>query len=476
MDPVTDPPPSGRTDDALVPLHPRTVDLLIEADTVLTMGAGEGPLRRGAIAIDAGRIVEVGVADDLRRRYRSAEVLGGPGHLALPGFVNAHQHLTGDRLIHSMIPDDLEPGRSISEWAVPVHRAHTPDDDELSATLGLVEAVCNGITTTVEAGTVAHPDRVLGAFDRVGVGGTLGSWGWDVDGEPWAGPVDEVLDRQRQMLELTDGHPRVKGWVTLVGHDLMSDELVTAASELARRRGTGLTFHLSPTRSDPDSYLRRTGLRPLVHLRSLGCLGDHVLVGHGVHLDDAEVDIVLDERLALAYCPWAYLRLGQGVTVAGRHAEIVERGGRVALGCDAENAGDAVDILRTCALAAGLAKDTATDPTRWGARTALELATVAGAAAIGMGDEIGSLHPGKRADVVLIDTTRPEWVPASPDPVLQLVWASDGRSVRHVVASGRVVVRDGEPTLVDRAELAAAAIGHHARLVRDAGLSGPPGS
>lgn len=472
---------SGTTyDDPVEPLDPvdtgrlpERIDLLIEADTIVTMVPGASPIDRGAVAVRGDRIVAVGAADQLHSRYQAEQVIGGPGHLALPGLVNAHQHLTGDRLLHSMIPDDLEPGRAIFEWAVPAHRAHTPDDDELSATLALVEAVCNGITTTVEAGTVAHPDRVLAAFDRVGVGGTLGSWGWDVPGEPWAGSVPEVLDRQRAVLDMTDGHGLVRGWVTLVGHDLMSDDLVVAASDLARDHHTGLTFHLSPTRSDPESYLRRTGHRPLVHLRSLGCLGDHVLVGHGVHLDDAEVEIVLEERLALAYCPWAYLRLGQGVTVAGRHAEIVERGGRVALGCDAENAGDAVDVLRTCALAAGLAKDTAVDPTRWGAHTALELATRAGAEAIGLGDEVGSLRPGWRADVVLVDTTGPEWVPASPDPVLQLVWASDGRCVRHVVAAGEVVVRDREPTRVRRADLAAAAAEHHRRLLRDAGLTPP---
>ena len=123
----------------------------------------------------------------------------GPNRIVLPGFINAHQHLTGDRLVRSAIPDDLAPGESIFTWAVPIHAAHTPDDDELSATASLAEAVGNGITFTVEAGTVAHPDRVLAAFDTVGVGGTLGSWGWDVDGQPWAGSVDEVLDRQRHV-------------------------------------------------------------------------------------------------------------------------------------------------------------------------------------------------------------------------------------------------------------------------------------
>ena len=250
--------------------------------------------------------------------------------------------------------------------------------------------------------------------------------------------------------------------MTLVGHDLMSDELVVAASELARDRRAGLTFHVSPSPADAQAYLARTGRRPLVHLDALGALGPHVLLAHAVHLDDDEVDVVLQHDVAVAACPWAYLRLGQGVTRAGRHPELLARGARLALGCDSENAGDAVDVLRAASLAAGLARET-TDP--FGAHVALELATIRGAAAVGMADELGSLEPGKRADIVVIDTTGPNWVPRSPDPVLQLVWASDGRDVRHVVASGRIVVRDGRCTTVDVAALAADAAASQRRLL-----------
>ena len=445
-------------------------ELVLLADVALTMLPGEAPLHGAAVAIAGDRIVEVGRADDVLARHPGAATLGGPGHLAIPGLINAHQHLTGDRLIRSAIPDDLESERAIFEWAVPAHAAHTGDDDDLSATLSLIEAACNGITFTVEAGTVAHPERVLRAYDAVGVGGTLGSWGWDVEGQPFAGTVDQVLDRQRAVAELTAGHPRVDGWVTLVGHDLMSDELVTAASDLARASGTHLTFHLSPSGADTAAYRARTGLAPAVHLDRLGALGPHVLLAHGVHLDDDEVEAILRTGTAVAACPWAYLRLAQGVTRAGRHHELARRGGRLALGCDAENAGDAIDVLAAARLAVGLAKDVTLDPTCWSARDGLHHATLGAAEAIGLGDELGALEAGRRADVVLVDVTGPEWVPPSPDPVLQLVWASDGRAVRHVVASGRVVVRDREPTLVDRAALVGPAIERHARLVRDAGL------
>jgi 5-methylthioadenosine/S-adenosylhomocysteine deaminase len=419
------------------------------------------------VAIAEDRIVAVGPATELAARHAGSPQLGGSGLLALPGFVNAHQHLTGDRLIRSAIPDHLPSSRAIAEWAVPVHLAHTADDDELAATLALLEAVAHGITFTVEAGTVAHPARVLAAFDRVGVGGTLGSWGSDSPRLPYAGTVDEVIERQRAVLALTAGHPRVAGWVTLVGHDLMSDALAGAASELARTSGCGLTMHLSPTTADAAAYLDRTGRRPVVHLHELGVLGSHVLLAHAVHLDDAETDLVVADDVAIASCPWAYLRLGQGFGRAGRHAEIVARGGRVALGCDSENAGDAVDVLRAATLFAGLAKDAAADPSAFTAERALHLATLGGAEALGLGHELGSLTPGKRADVVLVDTTGPAWTPLAPDPTAQLVWASSGRDVRHVVASGRVVLRDGEPTTIgpaERAELAAAAQDAGSRL------------
>jgi 5-methylthioadenosine/S-adenosylhomocysteine deaminase len=197
------------------------------------------------------------------------------------------------------------------------------------------------------------------------------------------------------------------------------------------------------------SYLARTGVRPLVHLDRLGALGSHVLIAHGVHLDDDEVDVVLRTNSAVASCPWAYLRLAQGFVGAMRHDEIIRRGGRVALGCDAENAGDAVDILRAAALFVGVARDRAVDPFSFTSDDALRLATIRGAQAIGKGDLIGSIEVGKQADLVVHSTSGPQFTPRSTDPVRQLIWASDGRSVNDVMIAGRVVVRDGRCVTVD---------------------------
>ena len=277
-------------------------------------------------------------------------MIGDADSLVTPGYVNAHQHLTGDRLVHSCIPDAIDSQEAIFGWAVPVHAAHTGDDDELSATLGAIEAVTNGITCTVEAGTVAHPDRVAAA---VAFGGHAGD-----DRSVGLGRRRRAVRRagrrgaraaRATLLDRLPPGGLVEGWVTLVGHDLMSDELVAGASELARDRGVGPHVPHVAARRRSGQLPARTGRRPFVHLDELGVLGPHVLVAHAVHLDDDELDVVVRTDTAVASCPWAYLRLAQGFTVAGRHGELLARGARIALGCDAENAGDAVDILRAAA-------------------------------------------------------------------------------------------------------------------------------
>ncbi len=448
-------------------------DLIVTAGHVLTMDPARTILLDAAVVVAGGTIVAVTDRAAAEAEHPGVPVIGGVDGVVTPGFVDAHQHLTGDRLIRSSIPDDLAPGAAIFDWAVPIHAQHSGDDDELSATLACIEAVTHGVTTLVEAGTVAHPDRVASAMARVGVRGTVGTWGWDVEDGPFAAPVDDVLDRQRAVL---DAHPAgglVTGWVTLVGHDLMSDALVTEASGWPGERGTGLTFHLSPSAADPAAYLARTGRRPLIHLDRLGVLGPHVLVAHAVHVDDEELEVLLRTGTAVAACPWAYLRLGQGVTTAGRHAQLVRRGGRVALGCDSENAGDLIDPLRAAALFAGLAKDTRADPTWFGAHDAFELLTIRGAEAIGLADRIGSIEPGKRADLV-VHGRGPSWVPPGHDPVLQLIWGSDGRSVRDVIIDGRAVVRDGGCVTADGDALRVAAADAGRRLLERAGIEARP--
>ena len=141
---------------------------LLVRGTVVTMNDSRDVIDDGAVAIDGTELVGVGKYAELIAEHPAARVSGSALDLVVPGYINAHQHLTGDRLIKSSIPDTLPPGDSIFEWAVPIHAAHGPDDDLLSAMLTLADSLSNGVTTTVEAGTVAHPNKVAEASRLVG--------------------------------------------------------------------------------------------------------------------------------------------------------------------------------------------------------------------------------------------------------------------------------------------------------------------
>ncbi len=447
-------------------------DLLVTGGDVVTMDGERRIILDGAIAIAGGTITDVGTTADLIAQFPDADRLDACGCVVTPGFVNTHQHVTGDPLARSCVPDDLGPGESIFSWAVPLNDAHTPDDDGLAATLTLVDSLLNGVTTVIEAGTIGHLQPAADAARTVGIRAGLGVWGWDIEHGPFTAPTAETLARQAATLDLLPAGGLVEGWITLVGHDLASDALLSGAAELSRERGAHMTMHISPTSNDPAAYLARVGVRPLVHLGRLGVLGPHLMLAHAVWLDDEEVELLRTSGTTVAYCPWAYLHHGQGVFREGKHMAMHRSGVAIGLGCDAPNANDGVDILDAARLAVGIAKDAAIDPTCCSAYDGLEMATVGGAAAAGMADRIGSLAPGMAADLVVHDATRAQWRPRG-NPVQQLIWAAQGRTVRDVLVDGRVVVRDGRCTTVDEHDLRERATRHQSDVLARAGLGVP---
>ncbi|MCB0997281.1 MAG: amidohydrolase family protein [Acidimicrobiales bacterium] len=452
--------------------EPAGADLVVLAGELVTMGPDRAVLTDAGIAIADGVITAIGPASEVRATHPEATVLDARDHVVTPGFVDGHQHLTADPLTRSSIPDHLHSHESIYDWIVPIHAAHSGDDDELSAICAAVAALSAGVTTVCEPGTVAHPVRVAAGLDRVGIRGVVATWGWDVEGGPYAGSVDEVLERQRALVAALPADPtrRVTSWVSLVGHDLASDELWSGAADLARELGTGFTFHMSPTTDDGERYRERSGRPPLVHLHDLDVLGPNVAIGHAVHLDDAELELILATDTAVVSCPWAYLRLAQGLTGGGRHHELVARGARLAVGSDAQNAADGIDALAAAATLVAVARDQLRDPLVAGGTDVLELATIGGAAALGLDHVVGSIEVGKRADLVVHDTDDVRWLPRGDDVALELAWGVGAATVRDVVVDGRVVLADRRPTFVDLDELRPLATAARRALLDRAGI------
>jgi len=213
-----------------------------------------------------------------------------------------------------------------------------------------------------------------------------------------------------------------------------------------------MTLHQTNSPASVDAYLQKYGKRPVEYLEEIGVLGPNVLLAHVVGLDDWEVDCLARTQTKAVMCPTAALKMGAGITARGMLPEMLARGVCVGLGTDAGNNSNLIEVARSMYLITVLFKDARQTTDVVPAEAALEMATIQGARALGLGDEIGSIEPDKKADLVLFDTKRPEWRTLF-NPVNNLVYGADGRSVHTVIVDGRVVVEDHKPVFVDEWEL-----------------------
>jgi len=433
---------------------------LIAGTQVVTMNATRDIIRDGAVLIQRDRIVEVGKTADLADRFPEAARVGGDHFVVTPGMVNPHIHITGEPLTRGYVPDDTSFEENVFMWLCPLYSMYTAADERLSAQLASVEMLKSGTTCFLEAGTIRFLDDVVEALVDVGIRARVGRWVWDLPPDPsvYRQSTDTAIAHiQRQLTEhrsVADG--RIAAWSILVGHTTCSDPLWRAARQLATDHGVGMSFHMSPAKLDPEGFVAEFGHRPMIHLAGLDVLGPDVAITHCVHVDNAEIAAMASAGVSVAHCPTTALKVSYGVTQVGKIPEMVQAGINVSIGTDGNNASNYSDLHRATYLVAGLFKDARVDPQMFPAEMAYEMATLGGARTMLLDDEIGSLEPGKKADVVLHDIDRPEWRPLL-NVMNQLVWSADGRSVHTVFVDGRMVVEAGRMTTIDEDALWVAA-------------------
>ena len=432
------------------------VDLIIRGWYLVTMNSARDIIRDGAVAVRGGTIVAVGKSVDIEREYASARTLGGARFVVAPGMVNTHIHITGEPLTRGYVPDDTPFEENVFQWLCPLYAEHDADDERLSAQLAAVEMLRSGTTTFLEAGTIRFLDDVVDGLTSVGIRGRVGNWVWDLPPEPavYRSTTERAISLLERQLADYPSAPerRISAWSTLIGHTTCSDPLWREAKSLADDHRVGMSFHMSPARLDPEGFIAAFGQTPMIHLDEIGVLGPNVAMTHCVHVDNTELDVMAKRRVSVVHCPTTALKVSYGVTQVGRFPEMVERGINVSIGTDGNNASNYSDLMRATYLVAGLFKDARTDPQMFPAEKAFEMATLGGARTMLLDDQIGSLEPGKRADIVLHDTDRPEWRPLL-NVVNQLVWSADGRGVHTVLVDGQVVVEAGRCTTLDEERL-----------------------
>ncbi len=440
-------------------------DTLIAGATLVTLDATRRIITDGAIAIAGDRIVALGKRDEIAVEAR--EIVDGSRFVVTPGFVNGHIHAT-ETLVKGFIPENLPFDEGIWRWSVPLYEIQTVEEQRLAAQLAAVSMLRTGTTCFLEAGTILDLDPVFEALDATGIRGRVGRWVLDraFAGEDQAALTDRALRALEDELMRYPGGQRLAAWPLLIGHNTITDALWQGAKALADAHGVGISAHMSPVEGDPDWHLASFGRRPVEHLAALGVLGSNLALTHMVHVDAAEVALLAESGTSVIHCPGAALKGGFGTTGLGRFPEMAAAGVNLLLGTDGA---DHADLLRVAGLMAGLFKDARRDRSLFPASAVLEMATLNGAKALGLGDEIGSLEIGKKADLVLHDTDRPEWRPLL-DVVAQLVWSADGRGVHSVWVDGRRVVENYRCTLVDEARLYAEAQEAAVSITKRSGL------
>jgi len=398
-------------------------------------------------------------------------VVAGAGFVVTPGLVNTHIHVTGEPITRGFVPDDTPFVENVFQWLCPLYAAQEEDDERTAAQLAAAELLLSGTTTFLEAGTVGFLDAVVDGLLETGIRGRVGRWVWDLPPEPsvYRQTTTEAIGRlEDELARYGTGEP-VQAWPMVVGHTTCSDELWRAASGMAKEHRTGLNFHMSPAAMDPEHFLATFGERPMVHLDGLGVLDERTVMAHCVHVDDAEIDLIARRGATVAHCPTTALKVAYGVTQIGKVPEMLARGINVTIGTDGNNAANSSDMYRATYLVAGLYKDARRDASQVPAELAYEMATLHGARALGLADEIGSVEVGKRADLVLHDRGRPEWTPLF-NVANQLVYSADGRGVHTVFVEGRKVVDAYRLTTLDTGELYARAQRAGEAVVARAGL------
>lgn len=420
---------------------------------VVTVDQERRIIQDGTIMVTGQRITQVGKAVELAE-VAADRVIDASEMVVTPGFINGHMHISYAHAARGIFPDDLGPAYLPSVFKL--QEAMTEDDEYYTSLLAITELLKYGTTTFLDPGSTKYLDRCLPAYQESGCRIITGTHVADRP-NPLNLPVSSTADAIKAMEQTIQRHHdtqngRVQAWAMPFAPAYCSQELLVAAKDLADQYQTGMTTHHTYSPQALEQWLREHRQRPAQYLEDIGVLGPNLLLAHALGVDETELECIARTGTKIVVCPTAAIKGAAGMTRTGLLPEMLEKGIPVGLGTDAGNNSNLLETMCSMYLIAVLYKDGRQDWNMIPAETALELATIRSAEALGLEADVGSIEVGKKADLVLFDTKRPEWR-ALFNPVNSLVYNADGRSVHTVIVDGRVVVEDYQPLFVDEWEL-----------------------
>lgn len=437
--------------------HGGNVDILISGALVISPGE-ERPLvlPKGDIAVAGSEIVYVGPSPAPQEFRSAAKVIEGSGLIALPGLVNAHTHAA--MTVFRGFADDMPLMEWLTQKIWPVEARLEADDVYWGTMLACVEMIRAGVTTFADM--YFFMDETAKAVERTGIRaslsrGLIGS----------ASGADKALAEGRELCERWNGACGGRITTMLGPHapytcpqDFL-EKVMEAASEL----GVGMHIHLSETEGEVRECRNlHGGMSPIELMDSYGLFEFPVLAAHCVHVSERDIEILSAKGVGVAHNPGCNMKIASGIAPVPK---MLKAGVRVGLGTDGAASNNNLDLLEEARIAAFLHKLASNDPTVLAAPEALYLATLGSARALRLEAQVGTLERGKKADIILMDSTGPHMHPHH-DMISHIVYSARSSDVRTVIIDGKVVMEDGVLTVVDEKEVLARAEERAQALVR----------
>jgi 5-methylthioadenosine/S-adenosylhomocysteine deaminase len=422
-----------------------TKSILIKGGTIITLN-GKDEIVTGDLLVREGRLVSIGETIET-----ADEIIDARGCAVLPGFVQTHIHLC--QTLFRGAADDLPLIDWLKQRVWPMEAAHTPASVRASARLGIAELIKGGTTCALTMETVNHTAEVFRAVAETGFRATIGKCMMDGGDDVPPALFEKTDDSIRESLALLEEwHGRADGRIRACFAPRFAvsctRELLAEVARLSREHGVLVHTHASENRAEIEMVERATGMRNIEYLASLGLAAPHIALAHCIHVNQLELDILAQTGTHVLHCPSSNLKLGSGIAPV---MEMLARGISVSLGADGAACNNRLDMfteMRTAALLQKVSHGADALP----ARRALRMATVDGARALGLAQEIGTLEQGKRADLIVVALERLHQTPR-PDIVSTLVYAAQATDVRTVLIDGRVVMRERELSTVSEREV-----------------------
>jgi len=424
---------------------PAEIDLLIRPEWIIPIEPVGVTLAGHSLAIDDGRIVAVLPNDAALQRFTPQQTLDLPGQVVLPGLINLHTHAAMSLL--RGYADDLPLMRWLSERIWPAEARHaTPEFVHAGTLLACAEMLRGGITTFNDM--YFFPDAAAAAARRLGMRAVLGIIAIEFPTR-YAADADDYLARGLEIRDTLSGDPLVGFCLAPHAPYTVADKTFEKIATLAAQLEIPIHMHVHETLHEIEQSLEKHGVRPIERLRRLGLLGPQLIAVHAVHLDASEIDLLAHEGCHLAHCPTSNLKLGSGIPPM---AAIEARGLNFGLGTDGAASNNRLDLFHEMRHAALLAKGASRNAEALTAHATLHAATLGGAQALGLDGRIGSLLPGKAADLCAVRLD--EWL-MQPcfDPASHLVYAAGREQLTHTWVAGKLAMSNGVPSQINIPEL-----------------------